>query len=304
MMARHPLLRLVALAAASSALHASWFRRRGSKYPLRQIAQRIGVGAPWTAPKFVWAFAWRSHRRLLPLLHRWDAAAPENTCVNLQVLWLKAIAGDRAAYELLPRGTRTAVRWPFRLLYPRLHHQNVLLRSAYLDDAVLGELAGLDPADCAVVALGAGFCTRAARLFGDTAHRTAELDLPAVVAQKRALAARYETHAPADAYVPADLAADGVAAALDDAVRGRSHVVFILEALLIYLEDDAARRLLRAARATNATSVSLCFADRLPMTGVDEADARAVLADAGFELGDYLPKPGLARHMGVARRVG
>ena len=130
------------------------------------------------------------------------------------------------------------------------------------------------------------------------------MDLPAVVAQKRALAARYETHAPADAYVPADLAADGVAAALDDAVRGRSHVVFVLEALLIYLEDDASRRLLRAARATNATSVSLCFADRLPMPGVDEADARAVLADAGFELGDYLPKPGLARHMGVARRVG
>ena len=38
---------------------------------------------------------WKLHKRALPLLHRWDRAAPADTCVNLIVVWLKAIAGNR-----------------------------------------------------------------------------------------------------------------------------------------------------------------------------------------------------------------
>lgn len=94
-------------------------------------------------------------------------------------------------------------------------------------------------------------------------------------------------------------------AVLAEAVAGQSHVVYVLEALLIYLDDAAAARLLRACAETRCETVSLVFADRLPgVKGVAEADAARVLADAGFGLVRFLPKPGLARHMGVARRRG
>ena len=89
--------------------------------PLDAVAAAVGAAAPWAAPKWVWAFCWRAHARLLPALHARDGLT--NTCVNLQVLWLKALAGDDAAYALLPRGARLLVAPPLRRLYPRLHHQ-------------------------------------------------------------------------------------------------------------------------------------------------------------------------------------
>jgi hypothetical protein len=88
--------------------------------------------------------------------------------------------------------------------------------------------------------------------------------------------------------------------------------VFILEALLIYLPPDRARALLRACAEEAAAAgyapsrTSLCFADRLPnATGCALDEGRALLADAHFALEDatWLPKPGLARHMGVARSL-
>ena len=57
-------------------------------------AAAVGAAAPWAAPKWVWAFCWRAHARLLRA-HARDGLT--NTCVNLQVLWL-ALAGDDAAY--------------------------------------------------------------------------------------------------------------------------------------------------------------------------------------------------------------
>ena len=221
------------------------------------------------------------------------------------MLWLKAIAGDRCAYELLPPYTRAIVSAPVRKLYPKLHHQNVLLRSAYLDKSVLTQLDA-NHSDIAVVSLGAGFCTRSARLFSDMPNiRTAELDLPDVVEQKRALAMRYvDKYAPASVCIPVDLGGDAVETALEEAIAERDHIVFVLEALMIYLEPEAAVRLLRACGdyAARATSCTLCFADRLPgITGVSEVDVARCLANAGFDLVDYLPKPGLARHMGVAK---
>ena len=86
------------------------------------------------------------------------------------------------------------------------------------------------------------------------------------------------------------------------------HVVYVVEALLIYLPPESGEALLRAcvdeAASAGASRVSLCFADRLP--GVEQtsaADAAATLARARLELDEasWLPKPGLARHMGVAR---
>ena len=160
---------LVALARETSSLNNAWRRRgvyrdRSDMPPLDAVAAAVGAAAPWAAPKWVWAFCWRAHARLLPALHARDGLT--NTCVNLQVLWLKALAGDDAAYALLPRRARLLVAPPLRRFYPRLHHQNIKLRAKFLDDAVRDELRRGDD-DVAVVALGAGFDGRAARVPGD-----------------------------------------------------------------------------------------------------------------------------------------
>ena len=71
---------------------------------------------------------WKLHKRTLPLLHAWDRAAPADTCVNLIVVWLKAIAGNRglegtsdggAAYAMLPHFTRRVVASPLAYLHRR-----------------------------------------------------------------------------------------------------------------------------------------------------------------------------------------
>eukprot|EP00966_Prymnesium_polylepis_P294038 6790835-Prymnesium_polylepis.1 len=129
------------------------WRRRGvyedrpDMPPLEDVASTVGVAAPWTAPRWMWSGAWRVGHRALPWLHRWDPAAATDTNVNLWVAWLKAIAGNRwraadggLAYDMLPSWTRRVVSRPVAWLYPRLHHQNVALRTAYLDRAVSREL--------------------------------------------------------------------------------------------------------------------------------------------------------------------
>jgi hypothetical protein len=64
------------------------------------------------------------------------------------VRW-KAISGNRRgsvtfddgiAYDMLPPFTRNIVRYPLSWLYPNLHHQNVALRTLYLDQLLLSEL--------------------------------------------------------------------------------------------------------------------------------------------------------------------
>ena len=66
------------------------------------------------------------------------------------------------------------------------------------------------------------------------------------------------------------------------AVANRTRVVFVVEALLIYLDAAAAVRLLDACRGAPCAAVSLCFADRLAIDGVDDAAAaRRVAAPRG-----------------------
>lgn len=115
---------------------------------------------------FVCGLQWKVGNSALPLLHQRDPAAPTNTNVNLWVLWLKAIAGNGRrssdgglAYDMLPGGSRIIVCRPLAWLYPRLHHQNVALRTAFLDQvlahwthstqACKSDHLRLDPARCA-----------------------------------------------------------------------------------------------------------------------------------------------------------
>ncbi|KAL3787558.1 hypothetical protein ACHAWO_006415 [Cyclotella atomus] len=126
---------------------------RGSHYANTSIltpsdaARAVDVAPTWEASKAVWQTAWRAHRSLLPLLHYrlWDGCEMKDSKLALAVLWWKALAGNDASspvydhglsYDLLPSITRTIVHPAFCRLYPRLHHANVEIRTAYLDKAV------------------------------------------------------------------------------------------------------------------------------------------------------------------------
>ena len=260
--------------------------------------------------RFLWSRAWQAHAALLPLLHLGDPCCPENTCVNLQVLWNKALAGncgltdDELARAMLPASSRWLIGRPLCWLYPRFHHALIAERTRYIDAAIAD--AALQPSDC-VVSLGAGFDTRALRYSGSWV----EIDLPDVAGQKRCISERLLRNSPslagrAPRLVAADLAsADGLDA-LRDALcaSGAARVVVIIEALLIYLPHDACRALLREC----ATGASLIiFTDQLPAVpyGADDEAEQAVslLADCGLELvpHSWRTKRGFARHMGVAR---
>lgn len=298
----------------------------------------LGVDPPlMNVPRWAWTVAWRAGKRAMPLLHNWDPAVPSDTCMNLIVLWLKAIAGNRRAggyddgglaYDLLPAYTRGIVSRPLARLYPPLHHQTVAVRSAFLDKVLRKELLRIDFGGAGrsrptVVVLGAGFDVRPFRLAGQarapssvSSVRWVEIDLPEVVEQKAALLARLKQRRPELGSVlhEAHGANLSVAAEMTAALRMAlspvhgAPVVFVLEALLIYLSVDQGHLLLaiavREAVAAGARDISLCFVDRLPsVQRCSEADARATLSNAGLALdpGSWLFKPGLARHMGVAR---
>jgi hypothetical protein len=173
----------------------------------------------------VWKYAWDFQNAALPVLHRFDRCHQKDSFVNLPVLWWKAIAGNRlgsltfdgfTAFDLLPSLTRWIVGFPFCWLYPRLHHQNVALRTAYLDRALISELEDIalnatsdSNVKPRVITLGAGFDTRSLRFLeptlhanskqnlseaGDKCRKTAEfyeIDLPSVVEQKRLVFGRY-----------------------------------------------------------------------------------------------------------------
>lgn len=83
--------------------------------------------------------------------------------------------------------------------------------------------------------------------------------------------------------------------------------VVLFEGVMMYLNEGVPRALLRLCgdllrESGAASSNRLCFADRLE--GVPSSDEGAVgreMEGAGWELTDYLAKPGRAGHMGVAR---
>jgi hypothetical protein len=192
---------------------------------LADVSGALGCEPPLSAPKWVWKMAWEVFKAALPLLHLFDRCKPGDTFLNLSVAWWKAMAGNRRgavtadgglAWDMLPPLTRWVLAYPLCLLFPRLHHQNVALRTAYLDSACRAEMKWAAEKGKAVrlVSLGAGFDTRSFKLatipvnpsdlapagvasggFGATPPLRAgavaalldsyELDLPDVVAQKR-----------------------------------------------------------------------------------------------------------------------
>ena len=103
-----------------------------------------------------------------------------------------------------------------------------------------------------------------------------------------------------------------------DDVLGATTNIILFEGVMIYLDGGVPHALLKLCsdvlgecsnlstvdRTSTRSSSSgyLCFADRLENIPSGEVDAAKIeLESTGWELLDWLPKPGLARHMGVAR---
>jgi hypothetical protein len=176
---------------------------------LEAVSESLGCEAPLKAPAWVWKMAWEFFKAVIPVLHAFDRCRAGDTHLNLSVAWWKAIAGNRRgvstsdgglAWDLLPPVSRQIVRYPLCLLYPRLHHQNVALRTSYIDSTCRSEMqrAHARGQRVRLVSVGAGFDTRSFKMAAPdplslaslsspsdvNLVRSYELDLPDVVAQK------------------------------------------------------------------------------------------------------------------------
>ena len=263
-----------------------------------------------------------------------------NSHVNYQCVWWKAMAAnDRRspvfdeglAYDLLPSATRWAVASPFVSWYPRFHHANVELRTAYLDQAMEQVLSSLQPQKkVRLVLLGGGYDLRSIRMaqkYNATPTtstttsiiaETIEVDLPPVVAakqkllQKRFLKRRPDLKRIIDNVrtFPVDLNdLESVRQLLNECIVTSSNedclTVFVFEAVLIYLDKGIPSKLLallsQAVQTANGKG-ALLFADTLPLSDVEGSEdlARRELKGLGWTLKDWCPKPGRTRHLGWA----
>jgi hypothetical protein len=199
-------------------LNRFWDSRLSQTNLMNEASDALKISPPWNAPRWLWSFAWKLQKFMMPVLHFFDECAPKDSHLNLAVLWWKAMAGNRigtitydggVAYDLLPHYSRNVVAFPFCYFYPPLHHQTVAMRTAFLDatlDDVCQQLAmaGNNQDDgTRVITLGAGFDTRSLRYLEKqqknevtTAQSSKidfyEIDLPSVVEQKTSIFRRYQ----------------------------------------------------------------------------------------------------------------
>ena len=245
---------------------------------------------------------------------------------------------DRWTYDTLPSPSRWLLRVLPTRLFPRLHHANIEARTAYLNSIIEGEIKQVlsehqhnnsSMVNIRLISLGAGYDVRCSRLLsryntqhGANLHVDAyELDLDHVVLSKRKILDRIKRRRP-QALHPQLISVD--LNDLDDgAVTKKTlyeiitqpapnqqpvHTIFILEGVMIYLNHGVPSGLLKLladmVRLSHGGTASLCFADRLEnVPGGNRDAATQEMARCGWELVDFCPKPGLARHMGLSRLI-
>lgn len=297
----------------------------------QQVAYAVGVVPPLQVSAQVWKRAWNLHRRVMPLLYQFDTTTPPDSSLALMCLWWKALsANDRKSpvfdnslvYDLLPRGTRIIVGNKMRRFYPRLHHANVELRTAYLDQQLtktVHEIRQRTPTKrIRLVTLGAGYDVRSIKFRERSLiDQAIELDLPNVIAAKQQLfhSTRFKRRRPLltkdmlPSFYPVNLNhIDHVKEILTTILSQEDnndlwYTIFLFEGVMIYLDEGIPQRLLEVCSAVLQTTKegSLLFADRLEnIPGGDYQLGLQVLAKTGWNLIDWQPKPGLARHMGHA----
>ena len=294
---------------------------------LNQAATELKVAPPWNAPRFVWSYAWKLHQFMIPILHFFDRTTPKDSFINLPVLWWKAISGNRIgsklydnriAFDLLPSITRYIVSFPLCYLFPNLHHQNVALRTIYLDKALSSELNDFEASN--VIVLGAGYDTRALRyLQKNQIHDFFEFDFPNVMKSKALMLERFkrrrrmtDSHKMPKLY-EADLNELNLVQkqlkSLFESINSKKKTIFVVEAVLMYMKDENVSKLLQIAiqeaSSYGSKSISIVFADRFPNVRLDnpqdeKQDVIQFFKQLNLKLQDWCPKPGRARHMGIA----
>ena len=282
-----------------------------------------------------WKWAYMIQKYATPLLHVFDRYKPPNSSLNVYCMWWKALSGNdksspvydnELSYDLLPRVSRRIIKW-FAKLFPRLHHANVEIRTAFLDQAITNCVIeernrNKDQVKFRLVTFGAGYDIRSIKLKErGLIDEAIELDLPNVVDAKQLLLSsnRFkrrrptttQLHLPKQFYRVDLNNVTSVQTILDDILsietgKGeRYHTIFVFEAVLIYLNDGIPHSLLQVcsnALRTNKVEGSLCFADRLEnVPGGNYTLAMNEMTSTGWSLVQWLPKPGLARHMGRAK---
>lgn len=315
--------------------------QRGSKYGHKnnstipqpfEIAAELGVKPTKDASAKEWQTAWKLLKRMLPLLHIFDRCKPPDSSLNLACMWWKALTGNDKtspvydnglSYDILPSGFRLLVSEKLCNFYPRLHHANVELRTAFLDSAILNIIDNdvENGKKIRLICLGAGYDLRSIKLLERKwVNEAYELDLKEVVEGKRKLIGkkRLLRRRPwlLNVNMPKLIASD-----LNDVEIVRQqlteivsmgkvddyHNIFVFEGVMIYLHDGIPRSLLNVTSdvlINCKTKGSLCFADRLEnIPGGDYEIGREELSNNGWIVKEWSPKPGLARHMGSARLI-
>lgn len=298
-----------------------------------QCAAAVGVRPPLEAPSKTWKRAWNIQMKALPILHAFDKYKPPDSKLSLSCLWWKALSAndvnspvydDSLSYDLLPRGVRVLVGKKLRRLYPRLHHANVEIRTAYLDQSVtriIEDVHANEGSDTMIrlVSFGGGYDVRSIKFRErGLVDKAFELDLPEVVdAKKRILDSerlhRRRPNLTSDKFpqfYPVNLNdVDKVRSILLEILQsspdqGPWYTIFLFEGVMIYLDVGVPENLLKICSdvlVSTGERGSLVFADRLEnIPGGDAEIGRRELAKNGWNVTGWLPKPGLARHMGRA----
>jgi hypothetical protein len=183
------------------------------------VAAKVGVAPGDASPnpkKRKPAFYW--FRKLLTISQLLDPIKIPNSFLNYQCMWWKAMSGnDKKSivfdgglnFDLLPPLTRWAVAPPLVSFYPRFHHANVELRTAYLDSTMEKLMSAWndDPLrnnshhskqKIRLILLGGGYDLRSFRMAqkftskdsGSRIEELIELDLPQVIQAKQLLLQR------------------------------------------------------------------------------------------------------------------
>ncbi len=294
------------------------------------IADSLEVQRGLRAPRLLFKFSWRVHGYCLPLLHAYDKAQTKDLDYSLKCLWCKALSGldprsptfdEGLTYDMLPSGTRRILRFPNRF-FPRLIHFNIELRTAFLDRALLREIEVIGSRKkIQLITLGAGYDTRSVRfLTSGQVQEAWELDVSPVISSKKVMFDRLVKRRQERqllAKLPSLLVQDlneveevereifGILDSCHD--KHEWHIIFILEGVLIYLNEGVPTTLLSSCSSIlkqNKFSGSLIFADLirgLESSDVDRADHHLAAQGWDLERSSWCVKPGLARHMGLAR---
>eukprot|EP01041_Mallomonas_annulata_P007473 gene7473-15295_t len=270
-------------------LRQSLFRSKNRQ--VSNAASRVlEITRPWSVPNWVLTTSMKMQNFLLPYLHMFDECATADNCLNLVVLWWKAIAGNKwgtryydggVAYDFLPSWTRLIVSFPFCWLYPKLYHHVVAIRTLYLDEILSLETHGSQNVTDKpnIIVFGAGFDTRSVRL--SSYGNWYEIDLPAVITQRRAILQRFlkrRGQVKLPKLFEADLNnIDEIQHIMKhiflneinpNLISKKSKTIIIVEAVLMYLQPDNISPLLKSCMEIaklHSSTVSFCFADRFPI---------------------------------------